>query len=326
MYIDDILVASRDISSHVLVLKKVFELMHQNCLEFRVEKCSFAQSHIEYLGYLITAKGISPSSRHVVAIRDYLIPKNIHELNRFVGLASFFRRFIRGFSCIAKPLRDLQKNNVVFKFQENEMNAFQELQKKLISQPLLKLYNSDLETELHTDASKIGYGAILLQRHQNGQLYPISYFSKATTEAESKKHSFELEALVVIYAVKRFHVYLYGNKFKIVTDCRSFEQAIKRKDASSQVMRWSLFLSNYQHEIVQRNGTSMRHVDALSRCPGVMSVSECSFYEILASFQMTDPNIEEIKESILNTTENDFYTIRDNLLYRKFRSKLLLYV
>lgn len=326
IYMDDILIATDTVERHFEVLKRVLDLMHENCLQIQPSKCVFFKARLEFIGYEISVEGVSPSKRHTDAISNYPVPKTVHDVHRFLGLAGFFRRFICNFSLIAKPLSDLIKKDTVFKFQSAELTAFQTLQTKLASAPVLKIYDHNLDTELHTDASKIGFGAILLQRQTSGDLHPVSFFSKRSTEAESRKHSFELEALAVIYAIKRFHVYLHGIPFKIITDCLSFKQTLQKKDSNSQVMRWSLFLENYDYEIIQRDGTRMRHVDALSRAPGICAISECSFFETLASFQGSDQNVRLIKSSIKVDNDNDFYTIRDNLLYRKDKDKILLYV
>lgn len=230
VYMDDILIATDSIESHFKTLFEVFDLMHTICLEMQPEKCVFFKPSLEIVGYDISKDGVSPSKRHTEAIANYPIPKNIHEVHRFLGLAGFFRRFICNFSLIAKPLFDLLRKDAVFKFEALELAAFQTQQEKLSSTPILKIYDPNLDTELHTDASKIGFGAILLQRQTNGDLHPVSFFSKRSTEAESRKHLFELEALAVIYAVKRFHVYLHGIPFKIVTDCLSFKQTLEKKD------------------------------------------------------------------------------------------------
>lgn len=119
------------------------------------------------------------------------------------------------------------------------MKSFESLKQNLLSEPILSIYNSKYETELHTDASKLGFGAILMQKQDDGYFHPVFYFSKRASPDEEKLHSFELEILAVIYALESFRVYLHGIHFKIVTDCKAFTLTIQRKDTSPKIHRWT---------------------------------------------------------------------------------------
>jgi len=133
---------------------------------------------------------------------------------------------------------NLLPGNTEFRFESNEMQAFQRLKHALSDKPVLRLYKQGAETELHTDASKFGYGAILLQRDQiDNNFHPIYYASGKTTLAEEKYASYELEVLAIIKALKKFRVYLLGNPFKIVTDCKAFTLTMKKKDLCVHVAR-----------------------------------------------------------------------------------------
>lgn len=140
-------------------------------------------------------------------------------MDSFLGLWSFFRKFIKNFAIIAKPLYELIRKDVVFKIEEQETEVFNFLKKSLVDSPILAIYSPTDETELHCDASSLGYGAILLQKKSDKLFHPIFYFSKRTTDAESRYHSFELETLAIVNALKRFRVFLEGIPFKIITDC-----------------------------------------------------------------------------------------------------------
>lgn len=162
-----------------------------------------------------------------ISIINYPVPRNIKEVQRFIGLASYFRKFIPKFSLIAKPLYDLLKKNTEFNFSKEENKACETLKTYLSNKPILAIYCPLAITELHCDASTSGFGAILLQKQEGEQFRPVSYFSHRTP-VESKYHSFELECLAAVYAIKRFHVYLQGIKFKIVTDCDSFRLTLSK--------------------------------------------------------------------------------------------------
>lgn len=145
---------------------------------------------------------------------------------------------------------------------------FETLKRHLSSKPVLAIYSPQSETELHCDASASEYGGILLQKQTDNTWRPISFWSQRTTPAESRYHSFELECLAVVYALKRFHVYLAGRRFKVMTD--SFRLTLNKKDVNPRISRWALFLQNYDYEIIHRPGKRMSHVDALSRCHNVL--------------------------------------------------------
>lgn len=271
-------------NEHVQILGDVFEIAGRYRLQFRLDKCFFARTEIKYLGYYVDQHGIRPSDENIEAVYNYPVPRNVKELHRFIGLASYFRRFIPNFLVLAKSLYDLLKKDRVFKFGTEENKAFETLKYRLSCKPVLAIYSPHLETELHCDASASGYGGILMQRQNDGSWRPISFWSQRTTPAESKYHSFELECLACVYAIKRFHVYLAGLKFRIVTDCDSYRMTLNKKDVNPRISRWALFLQNYEFEIVHRSGKRMSHVDALSSCCSVL-VLEGSTLERTLSVQ-----------------------------------------
>lgn len=146
------------------------------------------------------------------------------------------------------------KKGAKFRFEANEYSAFETLKNCLASQPILAVYSPKLETELHCDASSNGFGAILIQRQVDNTLKPVFYFSKCTTNTETTYHSFELECLAVVYAIKRFHVYLAGIRFKIFTDCDSFRLTLSKQNINPRISRWALFLQSYDYTIEHRPG------------------------------------------------------------------------
>lgn len=329
IYLDDLLIATYDFESHVTILEKVFQLMVTNLLELRLEKCSFFNSEIEYLGYVVDENGVKPSPHNISAVVNFPIPKNKKELHSFLGLVSYFRKFVKDFSVLAKPLYDLQKLNKEFEFGENEFVVFEKLKTILASEPLLCLYSPIAETQLHCDASSLGYGSMLLQKQTDGKFHPVFFFSKRTSEAEAKYHSYELECLCVVYSLKRFHVYLHGIKFKIFTDCDSFRLTLSKKDIVPRIMRWALFLENYEYSIYHRASKQMQHVDALSRCHNILVLEENSFEQNLSIKQQTDVDIRMLQEN-LEKTQSSMFELRNGLVYRKIKSKgsdsLLFYV
>ena len=272
IYIDDILVATETVEENLEILKEVFDILAKNCLELRLDKCSFLDDSVVYLGYEIDRYGLKPSKDHVEAVKNFPVPRNIHDVKRFLGLMSYFRRFIKDFAVHAKPLYDLLRKEVSFQFGVEELDTFQSLINKLCSRPLLSIYSPKAETQLHCDASSTGFGSILFQRQKDSSLHPISFYSKRTTEAESRFHSYELEMLAIVNSIKRFRVYLQNIRFKIITDCNAVKFAFSKKDLMPKVSRWILEMQSYDFEIEHRPGSRMQHVDALSRSTNIMLI------------------------------------------------------
>lgn len=325
VYVDDFLIATESKEEHFTVLSRVLELLVENKLELRIDKCNFLTTKIEYLGYVIEGNTIRPLDNGIAAVKNYPIPQNQKEMQSFIGLASYFRKFIEGFAIISAPLYKLLKKDDDFIFGETELKAFTTLKSKLIESPVLGIYNPKDETELHTDASAVGFGAVLLQRKNDKKLHPIFYFSKRTTETESKYHSFELETLAIIYALKRFRIYLYGIKFKIVTDCNALKLTLEKRQINSRIERWAIALLEYDYVTEHRPGVRMRHVDAFSRLQSVLVVEANSLETNLALSQSKDNKIQELQAK-LQTSEDSLYEMRSGIVYRKAGDKLLFYV
>lgn len=327
VYFDDILIATHTIQEQFVILKRVCQRLKANKLELNISKCVFLETKVKYLGYLVSEEGIQPNPDHIEAIVNYPVPKDIHDLRRFLGLIGFCRKFIEGRAIISKPLTDLLKKGATFKFGENELNAFELLKEKLISAPVLSVYSPKCPTELHCDASASGFGAMLLQKQSDGQWHPVMYYSKRTSNTESRYHSFELETLAIIYALERFHVYLHGIKFKIVTDCDALKNTLKKKETSPRINRWALLLQNYDFDIVHKNKSQMQHVDALSRCKNILVLDNIndSLENSLAFNQMKDKEICRIRDELENQ-ESSYYELRNGIVYRKFNDNILFYV
>lgn len=239
------------------------------------------------------------------------------------GLASYFRWFIPGLSVLAKPLYDVIKKNATFKFEFVENSAFETLKRHLSSKPVLAIYSPQAETELHYASASVFRG-ILLQKQNDNTWRPISFWSQRTTPAESRYHSFELECLAAVYALKKFHIYLVGRKFKIITDCDSFRLTLSKKDVNPRISRWALFLQNYDYEIIHRPGKRMSHVDALSRCHSVLVLEGSMLEKTLSVCHDRDDKILKIRDK-LEKGDVKYYELRNGLVYRKDKNKRLLF-
>lgn len=330
-YMDDLLVTSQSIEEGLDKLERVLQLLRSSHLTLNLEKCDFFQTRINYLGYEICSDGIRPGVAKIKAVMDFAIPKNVHEVRQFVGLTSYFRRFIQNYSLIAKPLTILTKKNTPWSFGEPQLTAFNELKSKLTTRPVLALYDPQAELEIHTDASKVGIGAILMQRVNLDKLHPIVYYSRQTSSDESKLHSYELETLAVVCALNRFRVYVLGKTFKVVTDCAAIRSTMIKKDLIPRVARWYILMQEYDFIVEHRDGAKMSHVDALSRNPGIAECQdEIRVVDIMAidddawlrTVQEQDSEIQRIINILSDINTKDIvdihknYTIKNGRLYR----------
>lgn len=342
-YLDDILVPSVDLEQGIQRLEEVLKLIREFGLTLKLSKCRFFNTSIDYLGYEISVDGVRPNESKILAVRDFPTPKSVHEVRQFLGLAGYFRKFVRGFGEVARPLTNLLKKNVPFKWTEPELQAFASLKKKLVERPILSLYDPKLDTELHTDASALGVGGILLQWQQSPRvLKPVAYFSRQTAPEERHLHSYELETLAIVCSLKKFRVYLLGVKFKVVTDCHAIRTTLTKRDLVPRIARWWLQISEFTFDIEYRPGAQMAHVDALSRNTSLQgstnddsptyTVYNISKDQWLLTLQISDPDIARIVKVLKPENDEDSkdikrnFVIKDHKVYRKVDDQLRLVV
>lgn len=312
VYIDDILIASDTVDQNITLIK-VLTIIKKYDFDLNYAKCIFLKKKIKFLGYIVTVDGITLSPRHTDALRHYKRPKDKCQLQRFLGLTNYFRKFIKDYAVKIHPLQRMLKKSVEYNFDAECEKSFNLLKDELTSYPLLRLYDPAAETQLHTDASSIGIGAILLQKSQKGTWGPVAYFSRATNSAENKYHSYELEMLAIVKAIERFYIYLYGIIFTVVTDCNALVYAINKANLNPRIARWTLALQNYIFNITHRPGTRMAHVDALSR--SVAYVNELPLERELEYRQLADPQILKISRE-LEFNDSDKFKLINGLVYK----------
>ncbi|GFT28455.1 transposon Tf2-8 polyprotein [Trichonephila clavipes] len=214
----------------------------------------------------------------------------------------------------ARIASDLLRDNVKFKSGPTEIASFQELKNILSENPVLHVFQQGYPLELHTDASSLGFGAVLLQKSDDGLFHPIHYFSRKTTVQQEKYSSYELEVLAIIEALKKFRSYLLGTKFKIITDCDAFQKTMHKKDLPAKIARWALMLEEFHYEVCHRPGRQMKHVDALSRYP-IMMISSHDITQKIKEAQNKDEFISQLKSAI-KITPSDEYFLKNEILYK----------
>ena len=238
VYIDDVLVFSRTLTEHLQHLKLVIEHLQEAGLKLKPAKCHFVRKEVEYLGHLITPEGLKPNPKLVTAVKEFPIPRNVRELRQFLGLSSYYRRFIPLFAKIARPLHELTRNGADFAWNRECQAAFDNLAGKLVQSPVLAYPSFDKAFTLKTDASIEGIGAVLSQPQDDGQLHPVAYASRALSPQERNYAITELETLAVVWAISHFHSYLYGHSVTVFTDHTAMKAVLGTPNPSGKHAWW----------------------------------------------------------------------------------------
>ena len=268
VYIDDILIFSRTIEEHVAHLRQVFARIRAANLKLKPLKCHFLRRSIEYLGYVITPHGLQPNPQQVAAVQDFPVPENVSQVRQFIGLTSYYRRFINRFADTAAPLHGLTRKNAEFQWTPACQSAFEALKEKLVNAPVLVYPSFDRPFVLETDASVRGLGAVLSQKQSDQLLHPVAYASRALAAPEKNYAITELETLAVVWAIHHFRAYLYSHEVTVITDHSAVRAVLETPSPSGKHARWWLkvFSSGIgKVTIVYRPGRENGKADALSR-------------------------------------------------------------
>ena len=264
VYLDDIVIHAASIQEHEIKLRKIFDRLRLNNLKLQPDKCEFLRREVVYLGHTISDVGVRPNPDKVQGINSFPIPKSTKDIKSFLGLVGYYRRFIKGFAKIAKPLTILLKKNQDFKWTNKEQEAFEKFKEILSTQPILQYPDFNSEFVLTTDASNFAIGAVLSQG-EIGKDLPIAYASRTLNESELNYSVIEKELLAIVWSVKHFRPYLFGRKFTIVTDHRPLTWLFNCREPNSRLVRWRIKLEEYDYKIIYKKGSLNANADALSR-------------------------------------------------------------
>ena len=270
VYLDDVLIFSRTMEEHLVHLQLVLDRIIQAGLKLRPSKCHFVKQEVRYLGHTVTPDGLKPNDDQLLAVKGYPPPQNVKELRRFLGLASYYRRFIKQFAKIAHPLHALTCKGAEFAWTEECQIAFDNLKGKLVTAPVLAFPNFDKSFVLETDASIKGLGAVLSQQQEDGQLHPVAFASRALSQQEKNYSVTDLETLAVVWAVSHFHAYLYGHDVEVRTDHSAVKAVLSAPSPNGKHARWwsKVYSSGVRAvTIIHRAGKENLNADALSRNP-----------------------------------------------------------
>ncbi|CAG4992790.1 unnamed protein product [Colias eurytheme] len=274
-FIDDILITGVDDADHMKRLMRVFDILSQAGLRVAPNKCKFFQRSVSYLGHVIDAHGLRTETVKIDVIKSTPVPCNVSQLKAFLGLVNYYAKFLPNLSTVLYPLHNLLKKNVKFIWCTNCNNSFKEIKRMLSDDLVLVHYNPNLPLRLYCDASPYGVGAALMQRDANNapdSERPVAHASRTLTASERNYAQICREGLAVIFAVHKFHCYLYGRQFTLITDCKPLanifyqEKSIPRMVAG-RLQRWAVILAEYNYRIECVRSDKNCVADALSRLP-----------------------------------------------------------
>ena len=266
VYLDDVVVFSSTFEDHVSRLQQVFDRFRVARLKLKPSKCKLFQRQIRFLGHIVSAEGVSPDPEKVKAVRDWPVPRNLYEVRAFVALASYYRRHIKGFADLARPLHELTQKGRPFVWSEKQQLAFEQLKDRLTNAPVLSSPTDGGKYWLDTDMSNAALGAVL-QQEQNGEIKVIAYASRVLSPAEKKYCVTRKELLAVIYGLKQFRHFLLINPFVLRVDHSALTALLRSPNPLGQSARWLDTIADYNFEIRYRSGALHRNADSLSRKP-----------------------------------------------------------
>ena len=276
VYLDDIIIFSDTKEEHLKRLEAVFQKLCAAGLKLKPSKCFFFREEIEYLGHVVSGKGISTNPKKIEAVSKWPTPKTVYDVRSFLGFVGYYRRFIKNFSRITKPIREVitglenqskrAAKKTYIEWTDAANAAFEHLKTMCVSTPILAYPDYQLPFTLHTDSSTDGLGAVLYQK-QDGKMRVIAYASRSVSKAESNYPAHKLEFLALKWAVcEKFHEYLYGSKsFEVFTDNNPLTYVLTSAKLDACGQRWVAKLANYNFSIRYRCGVSNTEADALSR-------------------------------------------------------------
>ncbi|GJY12333.1 putative reverse transcriptase domain-containing protein [Tanacetum coccineum] len=259
VFIDDILIYSKNEKEHEEHLKAILELLKKEKLYAKFSKCEFWIPKVHFLGHVIDSRGIHVDPAKIESIKDWASPKTPMEIRQFLGLAGYYQRFIEGFSKIAKPMTKLTQKGIKFDWGEKEENAFQLIKQKLCSAPILALPEGSEGFVVYYDASHKGLGVVLMQREK-----VIAYASRQLKVHEKNCTTHDLELGSVVFALKIWRHYLYGTRCTVFTDYKSLQHILDQKELNMRQRRWLELLSDYDCDIRYHPGKANVVADALS--------------------------------------------------------------
>ena len=332
VYLDDVIVLGRSIDEHLCNLEKVLSHLSDVGLTLKPTKCRFLCPEVCYLGHIVSADGIRTDPSKTDQVASWPTPRNVEEVRSFLGLASYYRRFVNGFARIAEPLTRLTRKETIFQWDDKCEESFRNLKEKLCSAPILKFSDNSEQGGmfiLDTDASDYAIGAVLSQLNSDGKEHVIAYGGRALNKNERNYCTTRKEMLALINFLKHYRHYLLGRKFLVRTDHQSLTWLQNFKDAEGQIARWQECLQEYDFTCKHRPGKEHGNADALSRkpvrnhgdCPSCSTqyVRAVTFlepeFQMWANLQSTDPETRILYQALKEGGERPSSSAMENQSY-----------
>ena len=310
-YLDDCAVLGRDFNHHLDNLRKVLKRLEEVNLKLKKSKCSFGQTEISFLGFLIDGKGIRPNPEKVRPILEMKQPKTVREVQSFLGCVNFYRKMIKDHSKIAVPLYDITKKGQPFKWTQSCEEAFQHFKTVLTTPPILALYDESLPVILECDGSKVGLGGIISQLKDKKSVV-IEYHSRSTSDCEKRYTSTELELAAVCWIISRARCYIFNKRFTLITDHSCLRYLHNLKSPFGRLARMQTYLAEYSFEVIHRPGIKHANCDLLSRLPlsdTIDNSRDTDLDDRTLFLTKVDDSILT-KEILIKEQENDPYCIK----------------
>ena len=281
VFLDDIIVYGNSFEEHLDRLERVLLRLGENGLKLNPKKCSFFQERVRYVGHIVSAQGIETDPEKTEKVRNWPRPQTPEEVRRFLGFCGYYRRFVKDFSKIARPLNDLMpapnkkkskksspsSERKKWHWGDEQESAFQTLKARLTAPPILAFADYSKPFELHCDASGCGLGGVLYQE-QDGQKRVIAYASRGLSKSEANYPAHKLEFLALKWSItEKFHDYLFGHKFTVFTDNNPLTYVLTSARLDATGHRWLAALSAYDFDILYKPGANNSDADGLSRLP-----------------------------------------------------------
>ena len=260
VFVDDILIYSQSEWEHEYHLRIVLQLLRDHQLYAKFSKCEFWLTEVRFLGHVVSASGVSVDPEKVEAVMSWERPKSVFEIRSFLGLAGYYRRFIEDFSRLAAPMTRLTRNEVKFDWDDRCEEAFQELKRRLTSAPILIVPDRGQGYTVYCDASRAGLGCVLMQ---SGRV--VAYGSRQLKNHEQNYPTHDMELAAVVFALKIWRHYLYGEEFEVYSDHKSLKYIFTQRDLNMRQRRWMEFLEDYDFTLHYHPGKANVVADALSR-------------------------------------------------------------
>ena len=334
-YLDDLIICSNTLEEHLIKLGKVLSKLREVNLKLKLNKCEFLKRKIKYLGHHISESGISMIPDKISTIQGYPVPKSIKQIQQFLGMVGYYRKYIFRFASKAAPLTELLKKDAEFIWEQRQQDAFDKLKLALMSPPILKFPDFSKRFFVATDASMIGIGGCLLQIHEN-KFHPLAFYSRklrTTSPNETQYSVIDLESLAVVDSLKSFRFLIYGYDVTVLTDHKPLVDVINNPMLNQKRIRWYLNIQDFNASIRYVKGKLNIIADALSRNP--VSNTEVVLFlpdEKIINFterekfineQNKDVSLSAAKKSVLEGKKNTQFlknmTVENDLLVRKVR-------